>query len=95
MDPENLFNVQELTEVRTYIHKYAEPSFKEYKTSAKIRSFLLSKGVHENSINQSAKTGLIIDIKGEGPLLSDRPRIVAFRADMDALIMQERNPNLP
>ena len=44
-----------------------------------------------------AKTGLIVDIMGTGaPNKTGKgPKLVALRADLDALPMPENNPNLP
>ena len=95
MSSTNIFNLGELIELRRSIHKYAEPSFKEHKTKAKIRSYLISKGVVEAQITEMAKTGLVVDIRGKGPPTSAESKVVALRADMDALVMKEQNYHLP
>lgn len=41
------------------------------------------------------KTGIVVDIQGRGPPVSDDLKVIAFRADMDALVMAEKNPGLP
>jgi metal-dependent amidase/aminoacylase/carboxypeptidase family protein len=41
-------------------------------------------------IKKVAKTGIVIDIKGTGPESNDgKCECIAFRADMDALVMEE------
>ena len=89
------FNLAELVEIRQYIHKFAEISYEEHNTSAKIKETLVSKGVDPNCIKSCAKTGLVVDIKGEGPATGPDHKIVAFRADMDALEMKEENYTVP
>jgi len=49
---------------------------------------LLHFGVKESSIKEVKPTGLIVDLKGEA-VPSGKNICVAFRADMDALSMQE------
>lgn len=89
------FDVAELVELRQHIHKHAEISNEEFNTSAKIREFLLGKGVNPDSIKACATTGLVVDIKGKGEPVGEEDKIVAFRADIDALEMKEENFTLP
>jgi amidohydrolase len=68
---------------RRKIHRYPELGFREFKTAAAIQQVLTELGIE----NQSgvAKTGVIGQIfGGDGP-------VVALRADMDALPIQEIN----
>ncbi len=66
---------------RRDFHKYPELSFKEHLTSKKIGAALKLMGMSPKM--KVGKTGVVADLKfGEGP-------IIALRADMDALPMQE------
>jgi metal-dependent amidase/aminoacylase/carboxypeptidase family protein len=70
------------------MHSYPEPGFKEFKTQERIRSFLVSLGIEETEIKVSGKTGLTLDIRGTSAALG-AAKIIAFRADIDALTMTE------
>ncbi|NMM47086.1 M20 metallopeptidase family protein [Marinigracilibium pacificum] len=80
---ENIYS--EVLANRRHIHKHPELSFQEYKTSEYVRKQLESIGVDE--ITEMADTGLVALIKGTDPDSS----IVALRADMDALPINETN----
>lgn len=87
--------LEELIELRRFFHKHAEPSFKEFETSKTIKSYLISKGISETSITDCAIPGFYVDIKGQGPSSNTQSKTIAFRADMDGLIMKEINPDVP
>jgi amidohydrolase len=69
---------------RRHLHAHPELSFKEYETSSFIKSRLDEMGI---SWHAMADTGVVAIIKGEQP--SDR--VMALRADMDALPIMEAN----
>jgi amidohydrolase len=69
---------------RRHIHANPELSFKEFQTSAYIQEQLKAWGIPFSSL---ANTGLVGIIQGELP--SDR--VIALRADMDALPILEAN----
>ncbi len=73
--------LEEITEVRRYLHKNPELSGKEYETTAFIKEFL---GKHDIKILPlNLNTGVIAEI-GEG-----NDDIIALRADIDALPIKE------
>lgn len=80
---ENIF--EDVLGIRRHIHKNPELSFKEYETSAYIKSILklwripFTEGI--------ADTGIIVLLEGNNP----NSRIVALRADFDALPIIEEN----
>ncbi|GMO60777.1 MAG: M20 family metallopeptidase [Rickettsiales bacterium] len=74
-------NENEIIENRRYFHKNPELSRQEFKTQEKIIELLKSYGIESKKI---ADTGVIADIKG-----AKDGKIIAIRADMDALCMNE------
>jgi amidohydrolase len=74
----------EFIEVRHHLHAYPELSYQEFETSKFVQSQLASFGV---PFEIKATTGVVGLIKGKNP---DK-RIIALRADMDALPIKEAN----
>jgi amidohydrolase len=74
----------EFIEVRHHLHAHPELSYKEYETSKFVASKLTSFGI---PYEIKAVTGVIGIIEGKNPA----SRIVALRADMDALPIHEEN----
>jgi len=70
--------------LRRDLHKIPEPGFKEFKTSQYIETFLTELGItYETGV---AGTGIVAYFKGNQP-----NGTIGFRADMDALDVQEQN----
>lgn len=72
-----------LIDLRRDLHMHPELGFEEFRTSERIYSILNSFNI--NKITKAAKTGIIADIEGE-----DNKFTVAFRADIDALPMEDK-----
>src|SRR6202521_1531583 len=77
----------EFIEVRHHLHANPELSYQEFKTSAFIQNKLKEFGI---PFEIKATTGVVGLIKGKDP---DK-RVIALRADMDALPIREEN-NVP
>ncbi len=75
---------QEFIDVRRHIHANPELSYVEFETSKYIQSKLTEWGI---SFEVKATTGVVGIIKGKNA----SERIVALRADMDALPITEKN----
>ncbi len=75
----------QIVELRRLLHRHPEPAFEEHETTALISATLRDNGLaHEL---RAPSTGLWLDV-GVEP-------VVAFRADLDALPIQEPEENLP
>lgn len=74
---------EEYKSIRRHLHAHPELSFKEYATSAFVREHLNQLGISHSSIGE---TGVVALIKGK-----PSSRVIALRADMDALPIQEEN----
>lgn len=88
------FDLESLVRFRQDIHQNPEPGFHEFRTQKKLIKYLKSLGVRGSSIKKIATTGLQVDIAGRGKA-SGEDRVIAFRADIDALDIVEDNPTLP
>ncbi len=69
--------------IRRHLHQNPELSFQEYQTAAFVKSQLDKLGIPYRAM---ADTGIVAEITGK---LSPSERVVALRADMDALPIQE------
>lgn len=78
-------NLDEIIKIRRHLHANPELSNQEYKTAEFITSTLRDLGLEVQT--GIFKTGLVALIKGENP---DK-KVVALRADIDALPIQEKN----
>jgi amidohydrolase len=74
-----------LIEIRRHLHSHPELSGQEYQTAAYVSGVLSSCGLHVQEF--VGKTGLVGELTGTGA----DPRLLAVRADMDALPIQERS----
>ncbi len=74
----------EVIRIRRHLHTYPELSYEEHKTSAYIKQRLDELGVSWKAV---AGTGILAMIQGK--LNSDA--VIALRADIDALPIQEKN----
>jgi amidohydrolase len=74
----------EFIEVRHHLHAHPELSYQEYETSKFVQERLKQLNI---SFKIMATTGVIGIIEGKNP----SSRVVALRADMDALPIQEEN----
>lgn len=89
MDPASSKIYETLTSLRQEIHQNPETAFEERETQKRITKFFedhFDKSIY--TLKPIADTGLIVDIKGQGPS-SGKPRTVALRADIDALNMPD------
>jgi amidohydrolase len=75
---------QTIIAYRRFLHAHPELSFKEYETSAFIKSRLDELGIEWQPM---AGTGVVALIKGELP----SEKVIALRADIDALPITEAN----
>lgn len=75
---------ESVIENRRYLHAHPELSFKEYNTSAFIKSKLDEMNI---SWKEMAGTGVVAIIKGD----KKSDKVIALRADMDALPITEAN----
>ena len=85
--------VKEMIEIRRDIHKHPELGFEENRTKDVILDCLNKFGC--NDIRIVAKTGIVVNIHGTGPVSSSyEKKMIALRADIDALPMNENNSHL-
>ncbi|MEO7531754.1 MAG: M20 family metallopeptidase [Sediminibacterium sp.] len=76
--------LNEFIDVRHHLHANPELSYQEFETSKFVQSQLSSFGI---PFEIKATTGVLGIIKGKNP----ERRVIALRADMDALPIQEEN----
>ena len=99
----SLFSWEWLVQFRRTLHMYPEPSFEEFITAELVKKVLINKASIEPSQirchlgkEDESGTGIIVDIMGEGENkrsngVDPKKRLIMFRADLDALRMQEEN----
>lgn len=74
----------EFIEIRRHLHAHPELSYQEFETSAFVQNKLRQWGIESKIM---AETGVVGLIKGRNP----EKRVIALRADMDALPITEIN----
>lgn len=77
--------LKDVIQVRRHLHAHPELSFKEYETSRYIQNFLKEEGISFKA--GYVETGIVAHIEGKNP----SKRVIALRADIDALPIQEEN----
>src|SRR6478672_11048115 len=75
---------QEFVEVRRHLHAHPEMSYREFETSKYVQQKLAEFDI---PFEIKATTGVVGLIKGRNP----ESRVIALRADMDALPIKEEN----
>ena len=75
---------EEAVKFRRHLHRHPELSFEEHQTCSWVKETLSTFGIETTRIG---KTGLVGLIKGKGP----EGKVVALRADMDALPIEEKS----
>ncbi|MBP6649698.1 MAG: amidohydrolase [Bacteroidia bacterium] len=75
----------EIVSCRRHLHMHPELSFKETETQKFVEQKLQEFGI--NNLQRMANTGIVAMIEGRNPT----KKVVALRADMDALPIQETN----
>ncbi len=78
-------NFEQVLNYRRHLHQNPELSFQEYETSKYVAEKLKEFGLDD--VQSMADTGLTVSIKGKNP----DSKVVALRADMDALPIVEAN----
>lgn len=80
---------QLMTQWRRDLHRHPETAYEEHRTAKKVAQLLESFGLDvETGI---AVTGVVATLSGNRATKEGKPRSIAFRADMDALNLQELN----
>lgn len=74
----------EFIQIRRHLHQHPELSYREFETSKFVQSKLSSWGI---DFKVMATTGVVGLIKGKNP----EKKVIALRADMDALPISEKN----
>lgn len=78
---------QSMCGYREHLHMYPELSYEEHETAAFVKTTLKEIGIP--NIQSIGITGVIVTIYGDGQ--DENDRCLAFRADLDALPIQEEN----
>ncbi|TMW66336.1 hypothetical protein Poli38472_004101 [Pythium oligandrum] len=89
-----------LRDIRRAFHRYPETGYQEFRTQAFIKKFCESSlRIPGKNVRVMASTGLVVDVCYENGTISSSDKrklpVLAFRADMDALPIEELNDHLP
>ncbi len=82
---------KDIIDIRRHLHKNPELSFEEFKTVDFIKKTLKNYGIKASNIKQIANTGLEVILKGTK---ASSNTVIALRADIDALPIQETPPSV-
>ena len=63
----SLFDIERLIAFRRKVHSHPELAFEEVETSKLIIEYLKTLGVKDTQIRRMAKTGIVVDLQGQGP----------------------------
>lgn len=80
-----LHYLPEIIAIRREFHQYPELAFEEYETANRIANFLRKHNIPFTE--KIAKTGIVGVLEGKNP----NKKVIALRADMDALEIEEAN----
>ncbi|KAE9024872.1 hypothetical protein PR001_g10929, partial [Phytophthora rubi] len=88
-----------LRDVRRTLHRYPETGYQEVGTQAFIKGFCEQLNIPGKNVREMALTGLVVDVCHGNATISPAEKrklpVIAFRADMDALPIEEMNDQLP
>ncbi|RLN69545.1 hypothetical protein BBJ28_00023028, partial [Nothophytophthora sp. Chile5] len=89
-----------LRDIRRAFHRYPEVGYQEVRTQAFLKRFCeQALRIPGKNIRVMASTGLVVDVCYENATISASDKrklpVLAFRADMDALPIEELNDHLP
>ncbi|KAE8985412.1 hypothetical protein PR001_g22896, partial [Phytophthora rubi] len=88
-----------LRDVRRTLHRYPETGYQEVRTQEFIKGFCEQLNIPGKNVREMALTGLVVDVCHGNATISpaekDKLPVIAFRADMDALPIEETNDHLP
>lgn len=89
-----------LRDIRRAFHRYPETGYQEVRTQAFLKRFCESSlRIPGKNIRVMASTGLVVDVCYENATIAANDKrklpVLAFRADMDALPIEELNDHLP
>lgn len=78
-----------LVALRRHLHQHPETGFAEHGTATLVQDILSSLGRGRIQRSKAGGTGLWIDISSERPGIADAGPLLAYRADMDALPLED------
>lgn len=77
--------ISTITEIRNILHENPELSLREFGTCQLLEDYI-NKNIPHKSLRRVSETGLFLEIEGKMP---GAKRVICFRADIDALPVQE------
>ncbi|NTU58743.1 MAG: amidohydrolase [Chlorobiaceae bacterium] len=79
----------EVVRLRRHIHQHPELAYQEFHTTEFVRDYLAGLGIEAEP--QLLETGIVAILRGTGAPKGGERKMVALRADIDALQLQEEN----